>query len=251
MCWKLADLPVCLVFIRSLSPWYFSSLSENKTGDTGSQGNLERKVITVINKIWWPRHNLERLMTCQHSHPASWAALGTPQFSLCFHLAQGIYPALPHHEHITMEAELPSIGGQESQGGTRHHHLHQSSILSSLLPPGPYPGFNWDRINFILAAGTVLCLDLVLKYVDNTKMFCSLLSSPYTQRFFRFPCPVSTGTQVGREQREDSWPEDKARGIFHIRECHVLFVNWGSWLGISDHCSGMGWTPISGWWAIG
>lgn len=97
MCWKLADLPVCLVFIRSLSPWYFISLSENKTRDTGSQGNLERKAVIVIysNKIWWPEHNPERLMTCQHSHPASWEAPGTPQYSPCFHLAQGTYPALP------------------------------------------------------------------------------------------------------------------------------------------------------------
>lgn len=75
MRWKLADLPVCLVFIRSLSPWYFSSLSENKTGAIGSQGNLERKALTVIylNQIWWPGHNPARLMTCQ---PASWEAPG-------------------------------------------------------------------------------------------------------------------------------------------------------------------------------
>lgn len=75
MCWKLADLTVCLVFIRSLSPWYFSSLSENKTGAIGSQGNLERKALTVthLNQIWWPGQNPERLMTC---HPTSWEAPG-------------------------------------------------------------------------------------------------------------------------------------------------------------------------------
>lgn len=75
MCWKLADLTACLVFIRSLSPWYLSSLSENKTGAIGSQGNLERKALTVthLNQIWWPGQNPERLMTC---HPTSWEAPG-------------------------------------------------------------------------------------------------------------------------------------------------------------------------------
>jgi len=59
-CLKVADLSVCLVFIRSLSPWYFSSLSENKSGGTGSQGNLERRAVTVIysNQTWWPRQIL-------------------------------------------------------------------------------------------------------------------------------------------------------------------------------------------------
>lgn len=136
MCWKLADLPVCLVFIRSLSPWYFSSLSENKTGDTGSQGNLERKAITVIysNKIWWPRHNLERLMTRQCSRPASWEALGTPQFSPWLHLAQGIYPALPSSQVYRVEAGSAAEQRASGEGRAR---AWPTSTASSSTPPRP------------------------------------------------------------------------------------------------------------------
>ena len=129
MCWKLADLPVCLVFIRSLSPWYFSSLSENKTGDTRSQANLERRAVTVAysNTIWWPRHNSERLMICQRSRLASWEAPGTPRCSPCSHLAPARAPLSPGRTSI---ADGGSAAG--SQSLTPLHRLHPRP---SRLPP--------------------------------------------------------------------------------------------------------------------
>ena len=84
------------------------------------------------NKIWWPRHNAERLMTCQRSHPTSWEALGTPHFPPRFHLAQGIHHALPSSYRIQEGSAAKQHASRE--GRARAWRTFTASIST---PPRP------------------------------------------------------------------------------------------------------------------
>jgi len=82
---------------------------------------------------------------------------------------------------------------------------------------------------------------------DNTLMFLVVARQPRNFQPLTLAWPAGCtgiweGTQLG--QLTQTGQRDI---VFHI---HAQHVNWGSWLGGSNCCSGTGWVLSIGWWAI-
>lgn len=85
------------------------------------------------------------------------------------------------------------------------------------------------KIFLFLVVGTMLWFAFGMRTMSITHWcsYCWCLS-----RTFQLPTLWQWGGQqgAGRKQSQDIWPElDK--GIFHIIEHHVQYINWESWTG--------------------